>query len=1088
MARFTEEQQTAIELEGSSVVLSAGAGCGKTTVLTERLVRSLSPDLGFSLERIVVLTFTDKAAAELRARVRTAARAKLAEGEDVEYWRGVQRGLEAAPIGTFHTQFGNLLRRHAVWAGVDPEFTILDEVISKTMREQSVEACLRECLSEVDEDLRELAVVFGLDRVRDALVSLLEQRLAGSLANWAERTPEEVVDLWRDVFERDVKGLVFDEFREKLTPTLTLMRAHAYEFNKVMRERRDMLIDLIENRLPASQSIDVIKEIAEAARVQGAGTEKNWPDPALYKEVQATFKTLREKTIKSALESLDFDAAASLASATAGIRFARLGSRALKHYRANKTERGALDFDDLLSRTLELVLARPELSQSFDMILVDEFQDTDPTQDQIIRSLAGEDFDQGKLFIVGDFKQSIYGFRGAVPELFDQYRHEFDPEACLPLSTNFRSRTGVIEFVNAVFDDAFAHDYQPLRAGRGDELSAGIAPVVFSWPDASDMELVRSRVHVDELRGAEARRIARMIRQWIDEKRQIFDPAAKVVRAMHGGDVAILFRTQDNFPAYENALAREGIEFHVIGGMAFYAQAEVQDLINVLSVIDDPYDSLALAGALRGPFFRLSDEALFWLASIERGNLATGLANCDEDSLPGLSERDRLRAKRAHAQLELWRGLKDREPIAHIVKRMVQDSGFEAALMGEFLGDRKRANVRKLIKIARKYDEYPGFTLADFVARLKADRDRPPREETAGTTDEQGESVRLMTIHKAKGLEFPVVFLPDLGRRQGGRSDLVTFDSELGPVVKAEGEAEDDDGETGSGVSLGVLINKARRNHRERAESLRVFYVATTRARDTLVLSTSGDPLAETESVGLKLLQERFDLVSGRCLAAAADAQVQTVVEVFNSTQSPTRPRRNRPIPLRGIARLIETTNAAEHEPAVSVPQNPPHFQNLDPSRSLAPARAQLARLVHDLLIEPDISDVFELRDVASRLARRQMPMVGERTIAAAVERVLACWHGPLGGALRAAREVRRHISWTIHHQSTVFEGRIDLTYRAADDAWMLVLISDVASDVRQEHVRARLAQEVAGDFGLDPVAGVWLFRHGEGGSFERVL
>ena len=239
-------------------------------------------------------------------------------------------------------------------------------------------------------------------------------------------------------------------------------------------------------------------------------------------------------------------------------------------------------------------------------------------------------------------------------------------------------------------------------------------------------------------------------------------------------------------PPYVGRLWRgKGLDYLLVGGSGFFNQQEVFDLINVLTAVDDPLDSVAFAGALRSPFFSISDDALFWLVNEDR-RIAPyqGLDRAEGESLDRLPEADRPRVARARRLLGDWRSTKDRVPIASLVDRVLDESGYEAALVGDFLGDRKRANARKLVGMARTFDDQGGFTLADFVAKLRADLRSATREAQASTTDEGGSSVRLMSIHQAKGLEFPIVVLPDLDRKRPPNWSRFAFDANLGPIVR----------------------------------------------------------------------------------------------------------------------------------------------------------------------------------------------------------------------------------------------------------------------------------------------------------------
>ena len=369
----------------------------------------------------------------------------------------------------------------------------------------------------------------------------------------------------------------------------------------------------------------------------------------------------------------------------------------------------------------------------------------------------------------------------------------------------------------------------------------------------------------------EARCLARRLRERLEAGWPILDRASRTVRPAHPGDVALLFRAMTDLWPYETALADEGFDYHTIGGSAFYAQQEVHDVINLLSVVEDPFDEIALAGALRSPFFGVSDEGLFRLATtFEDGGLTAGLYRLEE--IAGLSNVNRARAAQALELLSRWRSDKDRVPMARLVARVLDESGFDGALVCEFLGDRKLANTRKIIRLARDFDRQGGFTLAEFVARLRADLENEPREEQAATTDEAGASIRLMSIHQAKGLEFPIVVLPDLARPSPSRSPLVACRPDLGLVVRPPHagpkpvDASNDSDERNPVWRAYLTLERADDDQ----ESLRLFYVAATRAHDALILSAGlgpDEPLKAT-SIAMRLLDERFDRRTGACRVA----------------------------------------------------------------------------------------------------------------------------------------------------------------------------------------------------------------------------
>ena len=648
------------------MALSAGAGCGKTTVLTERFLAALDDEGGRPLEALVALTFTEKAVRELRHRIRARCRARLASGDgpEAERWWAVLRGLDAAPIGTFHEFCARLLRRHAMLAGVDPEFAILDETIAGSLREEAVRIAIRKRLATRDPDLMDLATDYGLRQVREALGRLSSLRTDVGLGEWARQEPEEIVGRWRAVAVDRLWPMVLDRARPTVAHCRRLLEVLDSDEPRI-NDRRLAMLDALRVVDPGSTPcpVDRLDELLALARIQDLPRAASWPSPEIHEAIKIAFTELREQIQNQIRPALEWDdEGALLASAGRGLRFARLAMAVREEHDRLKRRRRGLDFDDLLTRARGLLREHPELSASVvggedrgglgvEFVLVDEFQDTDSVQGEILRLLGGEAFLTGRLFVVGDVKQSIYRFRGAEPLIFRRWRSEFPPPGRLGLTENFRSVPGIVGFVNAMFGDCFRDldtppaDDDRLRPIRPSDTCR--PAVEFLWPSfatqadeatsVDDGESAAPRLSSHERRAIEARCVARRLRERLEAGWPVLDRATRAVRPAHAGDVALLFRAMTDVWPYESALADAGFDYHTIGGSAFYAQQEVHDVINLLSVVEDPFDEIALAGALRSPFFGLSDEGLFRLAATPAdGGLTAGLYRLEE--IDGLSE------------------------------------------------------------------------------------------------------------------------------------------------------------------------------------------------------------------------------------------------------------------------------------------------------------------------------------------------------------------------------------------------------------------------------------------------------------------
>ncbi len=1090
--RLTTEQADALGVTGSSVALSAGAGCGKTTVLTERFVRALEGANPVSLARIVALTFTNKAARELRDRIRRECRARLELGADPTYWRGVVRGLAAARIGTFHSFCGEVLRRDAIEAGVDPGFTVLDEPVAAALRDEALASALREALAHRDRDLIELAVDFGLGAVRQALVALLTNRSGGDIELWAEKEPHELVKHWLGRWTNEVRPALLDRVRLACRPCLDLIASTSPDAPKVQARMAEFVeaVDRLGD-VGAGDPVPALDVIREAAKVQGLPA-KVWPNASIYEAIKDQFEEVRE-TIKKVQPALVWDEATSTLAAANGIRFARLATRARATFDRLKRSRSGVDNDDLLLLTRDLLSGesspkiRRDLAESVDLILVDEFQDTDPIQGEILdRMLGSEELAaDGRLFLVGDFKQSIYRFRGADPALFARFRDGVSEAGRRNLTENFRSVPGILDFVNALFADTFTEAGSALKPGGGASDRAGPPAVLFSWsgPPLPTIAAKSGKPDATIRRSDEARRLARYLSDRLRDGWMVRDPKTGTIRRAHAGDVAILFRSLSDSGAYEQALVEQGLDFHVVGGSGFFAQQEVLDMINILSAVEDPTDSVALAGALRSPFFSISDDALFWLAVECPGALHQGL----EKVLPArLPEADRPRVERARRLLAAWRSSKDAVPIATLVDQILGDSGYEAALLGEFLGDRKRANARKLVRMARKLDDAGGFILADFVERLRSDLRAATKETQAATTDDGGEIVRLMSVHQSKGLEFPIVVLPDLDRKRPGELRRVAFDPDLGPLVNPVPDADDgEDTDADPGGSLGWSVYRHLEKTADDAEALRLLYVATTRARDFLILSAATDPAKSPTSPALTLIDRRFDRATGQNRASLPEGWTSPRVEVILPEAAPAVESRSpvgrRKIPLLEVADVIRSTRL---QPILDTNRRAsrtlPRHVCLDPTEGLSTTDIRLDRLCRTILRDPLAFDPEATTAIARRSAMLQNPVAGPRLVQSAITRVHA-WlerfpESLLGDGAQRCGQWDWSIAWPKEQPTSVFSGWGDFWFRHLDGSIDVVLVGDPRSGRPGETVRALLSARDLEQTGVGKVGrALWL-------------
>jgi ATP-dependent helicase/nuclease subunit A len=912
---LTDQQRRAVETRDVSVVLSSGAGCGKTHVLTERYLSHLRID-GAEVGQIVAITFTDRAARQMRGRIRAALTKHLRDAtseEEAESRARHLRGLETAPISTIHSFCGTLLRQNAFDAGLDPQFEVFEEVLAINVRADAAEACLQKLLTahtEVAEDLRQLILRYGWRSAVEAIENLLRYWDGVSWQRWLDRDAADVAQQWQSLAQgRLLPGYIAYLLATKpFVVNLTTLLERYPPLPGPMADSVRILLDGLPRLASAADSRSLASELAEAAKVGHIG-KKAWPDPDVYGQIKDAMEAFRKGIRDLKLEWFATSEGDAREAVEVGRRFVRVASAVQHAYQERKQALAFVDFQDLLIRARDLLRDRPDvrarLQDRYRFVLIDELQDTDPVQMEFVEYLCGGGMTAGKLFAVGDSKQSIYRFRGAEVQLFQNLRERVPHVGRQRLTVNFRSQPEILRFVNALFARRLV-DFEPLEA-FDKQVNPGPC-IEFLWSPREE------KSSVTEARVAEAawiaRRIAAMVTPGAESLVVDREGSRERLRPTRPGDVVLLFRSMSNVHLYEAALREYGLNYYLVGGRAFFAQQEIYDILNLLRTLENPQDSVGLAGTLRSPFCCVSDEALFVLAG-HAGGLWDGL---HDDSLQTrLPVDQRERVARAARFLIRWRELKDRMPIASLLNAIFAESGFDAAMRLESLGDRKLANLWKLLDLARIFDRSGLFGLAEFIARLGDLVRSQPREEQAATQPENADVVRLMSIHQAKGLEFPVVIIPDLAATVVERSGPhATWDAEFGCVARPPHELEGP-----PFTEFGWRLLQAHRELEDWHEELRTLYVGCTRARDYLILSTAMTDDVAGASTWMSTLSERFEVASGRCIAADVPDDRKPQIRVFDRLRpppdaKPIQPNDQEPLQIPGLASWFESTPVAK--------------------------------------------------------------------------------------------------------------------------------------------------------------------------------
>ncbi len=696
----------------------AGPGSGKTRVLVERF-HWLVEAREIRARRILAITFTEKAAANMRRRL----------VESFPPASAIRQDVERAYISTIHACCARLLRENAIEAEVDPEFRVLDEWEADFELRRAIDEALEDSYQADPAAARRFLAAFGTTAVAESLrglygalraagTTLAEAGRLGPEADWRER--------WRAL-------LVAFERLGRLP--VAGWRPSQIEVLEEFRESGGRLADLA-GRNPSREHLATLAAVTVNLQKLKGGSEQRELARAIREELTPACRSGLLLEMNRANRAWFLAALA----------------EADRRYRAGKRASGTLDFADLEEHAIRLLEsgAGQRVRDSFWFVLMDEFQDTNPQQARLAALLRSP----GNFFAVGDINQSIYGFRHADPTVFAKFRDETRASGghVVELFENFRSRPEVLDAVRAVIDGAEGVEPQELRAGRP-----------FPPEGAPSFEILTVQAaESDEALELEARHVGARIRQLAAAGR------------CGWGEVAVLLRTSANVRVFERELRRQGIPCEVTAGRGYYEAREVNDLLCFLRVLLDPQDEISLAAVLRSPLVGLSDETLLRL-KLEGGRLADGLARTSDLS-PEQAE------KLKHSQERLARFRRDREyvPPDQLLGRLLSETGYEMWLAEQPGGGHGVANVRKLLALARRFAASGPGDLAGFVERVEDLRRQEVRESDAQPPEQTSDAVQLMTLHAAKGLEFRVVFLPAINRRARSESDPVRFHPQIG--------------------------------------------------------------------------------------------------------------------------------------------------------------------------------------------------------------------------------------------------------------------------------------------------------------------
>lgn len=930
--KFTPEQQRVIELHNSNILVSAAAGSGKTAVLVERIIRMICDgEHPADIDRLLIVTFTNAAAAEMRERIAAGITARLEADPGNEHIQKQSALLHNAQITTIDSFSLFLIRNHFNEIGLDPDFRVADEGEIKLLQQEVLAQLLEDAYAgqfvpEAPEQFHACVEYFcpgGRESVLEQHILNLS-RYAGSFpwpAEWLEERKN-------DYAAGDMEALVHSDYGQYLTERVNRTVEGCLEkLREVKRlcELPDgpyMYGELTEAEIEQLERLTSCKDLEEQAAKVPTVTFGRLPskkddsvDPAkrelakaIRNSVKDTLSDLSESYFKTPLELAVEQGKACREPLRMLLDLVLEFDRRLL---AAKQERHLIDFSDMEHYALQILLKREKVEESggtgtdrtetkyrivpsdvameyrqyFQEILIDEYQDSNLVQEYLLSAISGEEEGRYNRFMVGDVKQSIYKFRLARPELFlekyDTYQETGD--LCrIDLAKNFRSRIQVVDAVNDVFSRIMSREIGGIAYDDKAALYPGaVYPAQEDPAYGSELLLIRKPekgereesgigeqhaegagvlVDYDNVRQLEALAIAARIKQ-LKGSLQVMEKSTGELRPVRYSDMVILLRTTSGWDEeFKKILEQQGIPVYITSKTGYFGALEVQELLQFLRVLDNPRQDIPLFGVMQSVFGGFTQEEIAQIRSGGEGHSRKRMTLYEalkEVAQSGRTEDTELSIKANDflQRIDHYRNLTPYTSIRDLLQRILDDYDYLNYVTALPTGSKRRANVEMLLTKASAFEKTSYFGLFHFIRYMEQLEKYDVDYGEADTLDENADVVRIMSIHKSKGLEFPVVFVSGLSKRfnmQDANQSLIV-DMDLGVAVDYVDSVRRIKNKT---LRRAVLSAKMKEDNL--AEELRVLYVALTRAREKLILTAVLDKADEKWELAQMTGQERL--------------------------------------------------------------------------------------------------------------------------------------------------------------------------------------------------------------------------------------
>lgn len=860
--QWTSEQQKVIDLRDRDILVSAAAGSGKTAVLVERIIKRVTDQENpVDIDRLLVVTFTKAAAAEMRERIGAAIDKHCGDNQNNAHLRRQSSLIHNAMITTIDSFCLFVVRNHFEEINLDPNFRIADEGEIRLLEQDVLDHVFEENYEAEDERFLSLIDAYSNKRSDQAVRDMVSKLYRMSLSSpW----PKEWIGQLAKPYEaKDAKALLQSEMMRDLTEHVRLVLA---DMKRQLEKLHRIAILPDGPQVYAStleQDMELLEGVEEAddyEKLSGffAGLKfgnlspiRKFAGDVLKKEAVQNGRNAIKKEIdeiKKAYFAMDV---AALYEQITRLRpvaeeLVRLTLSYSKQMELAKRKKRIVDFSDIEhfalrilvdDKTKEPTTTAAEFRAHFAEIMIDEYQDSNLVQEAIMRAISKEADGGHNMFMVGDVKQSIYRFRLARPELFMEKYGRFEVTDSvhqrIDLHQNFRSRPQVVDFCNDIFYKIMNPDLGRVAYDEDAALNCGAV-----YPDAGNMEAELLLVdEQDELlsdepdldkRRLEAHLVATRIQQLMRDGK-VTDKATGELRAPKYSDIVILFRSLKNWGTdFVQVLSEHGISAHVESATGYFSALEVQTVLNMLRILDNPYQDIPMAAVLKSEIVGLDEEEL---AQIRVGDETVPFAAA---ALSAMQEEDAdEKLVDFHEKYVLLRGMRDL-PIHELIRKILDVTGYGSYVAALPAGERRSANLTMLIEKANDYEKTSYRGLFHFIRYIDLLQKYEIDFGEADTTGENANVVRIMTIHKSKGLEFPIVFVSGLAKKfnQMDANEKLVVHPDLGMgICEIDGQPK----RQRNCLFRAEIADKIRRENL--GEELRVLYVALTRAKEKLILS-----------------------------------------------------------------------------------------------------------------------------------------------------------------------------------------------------------------------------------------------------------